>query len=329
MHIIRTPWLRLIGLSLLLLATSACYQAMGDDIQATDAAQQAPTFTPVPSNTPFPTTTPVATNTLAPTPPSSNPNINIDIGVTLDASALLTPGANIGAVAQVPTMDPIYQTVTAIYAAQQGQPVATQDITQLEPMALTATYIVGRATQTAGAPLTQQAIALGTVFATQAAPGATQQPAAGVTIIPGNDCVHEVRATDRNLYRIALNYGLTVQQIAQYNNLVNPDLIFVGQQLTIPGCGVTGAVPLPTSSPTPGGAAQTVPTPLLGTPVPGVTFTPVPVGQSAGPQVHVVRQGETLFEISLQYGVTVHEIAAVNGISNINLVYIGQELTIP
>ena len=48
-----------------------------------------------------------------------------------------------------------------------------------------------------------------------------------------------------------------------------------------------------------------------------------------GQQVHVVRQGETLFQISMQYGVPVADIAAANGISNINIIYLGQTLVIP
>jgi LysM repeat protein len=42
-----------------------------------------------------------------------------------------------------------------------------------------------------------------------------------------------------------------------------------------------------------------------------------------------VQQGETLYEISLRYGVPVADIAAANGIANINLIYLGQELVIP
>jgi LysM repeat protein len=45
--------------------------------------------------------------------------------------------------------------------------------------------------------------------------------------------------------------------------------------------------------------------------------------------VHVVAPGENLFRISLRYGVTMQAIAAANGISNINLIFVGQRLTIP
>lgn len=48
-----------------------------------------------------------------------------------------------------------------------------------------------------------------------------------------------------------------------------------------------------------------------------------------GSCVHVVSAGENLFRISLRYGTTVHVLAAANGIPNINLILVGQRITIP
>ena len=45
--------------------------------------------------------------------------------------------------------------------------------------------------------------------------------------------------------------------------------------------------------------------------------------------IHVVQQGETLSSIALRYGTTVQAIMLANGISNANLVYVGQRLQIP
>ena len=45
--------------------------------------------------------------------------------------------------------------------------------------------------------------------------------------------------------------------------------------------------------------------------------------------IHVVQRGENLFRISLRYGVTMASIAALNGITNFNLIYAGQRLIIP
>lgn len=328
----------LIGLLLILLATAGCFQAVGGDLSATDVAQAAPTFTLIPSETPIPTDPPTETPMPEPTDEPELPEQTETFtgGASESAMLLLSPQA----IAQEPTIDPLLLTVTAIYAGeevqeqpQQQDPVViatnTPEPEVLDPIAMTATHIVERATQTAAAPLTAIALTQNPVLptATEAAP-VDQQP--GATLVPGADCIHEVRATDRNLYRIALNYGLTIQQIANASGIVNPDLIYVGQKLTIPGCGVTGARPLPTSTPRPGVTPGTGNTGA----VPAMTFTPIPDGQALPPSgsvggSHTVMQGETLFQISLQYGTTVHAIAAANGISNINLIYIGQQLVIP
>jgi LysM repeat protein len=94
-----------------------------------------------------------------------------------------------------------------------------------------------------------------------------------------------------NLFRIALKYGTTVGHIAALNNIVNPNFVYVGQELRI----VKGAT-------TPGGPTTTY---------------------------HVVQRGETLWSIAMRYGTTPWKIAAANGISNINFIYAGRTLRIP
>lgn len=48
------------------------------------------------------------------------------------------------------------------------------------------------------------------------------------------ESVHTVKAGE-SLWRIAQTYGTTVQNITQANNITNPNLIYPGQRLTIPG----------------------------------------------------------------------------------------------
>jgi LysM repeat protein len=108
-------------------------------------------------------------------------------------------------------------------------------------------------------------------------------PGAGTTV------THVVQPGE-NLFRIALKYGTTVEAIAATNGIVNPNVVYVGQQLTIPQGSVT--------------------------PGPGVRY-------------HVVQPGETLSGIAMRYGTTPWTIAAANGIANINYVYAGQTLRIP
>ena len=110
------------------------------------------------------------------------------------------------------------------------------------------------------------------------------------------------------LYSISLRFGVSVQAIATANNIVNPNLIYAGQTLTIPG-----------SEPNPGTPA---PQPPPAQPPPAQP--PPPTGGT-----YVVQRGDTLFAIAVTHGVTVAALAQANGISNPNIIYAGQVLTIP
>ncbi|MCD4687362.1 MAG: LysM peptidoglycan-binding domain-containing protein [Anaerolineae bacterium] len=75
-----------------------------------------------------------------------------------------------------------------------------------------------------------------------------------------------------------------------------------------------------------------VPATVCGTPTVGAPMTAapgIPTGGTAGSARHVVQSGENLFRISLRYGVSMDAIAAVNGITNYALIYVGQVLIIP
>ncbi|MBX3084927.1 MAG: LysM peptidoglycan-binding domain-containing protein [Anaerolineae bacterium] len=72
------------------------------------------------------------------------------------------------------------------------------------------------------------------------------------TPVPGNPTIYVVQRGD-TLSSIAARFGTTVQALAAANGIANPNLIYVGQQLTIVGA---------TTSPTPGN--PTPGTPLTG-----------------------------------------------------------------
>lgn len=61
--------------------------------------------------------------------------------------------------------------------------------------------------------------------------GAAASTGTGAT--SGSGSVHVVQAGE-NLFRIALSYGLTYQELASYNNITDPASIYVGQELQIP-----------------------------------------------------------------------------------------------
>ncbi len=87
---------------------------------------------------------------------------------------------------------------------------------------------------------------------------------------------------------IAAAYNTTYQHLADINGIANPNLIYPGQVLTISG------------------------------------------GGASAPQqtVYTVQPGDTLSGIAAAYGTTYQRLAAVNGISNPNLIFPGQQIVI-
>jgi LysM repeat protein len=128
----------------------------------------------------------------------------------------------------------------------------------------------------------------------------------------GGTTTHVVQQGE-NLFRIALRYGTSWPVLASYNGITNPNMIYVGQVLKIPPAGTV-------VQPTPVPGATAVPQP---TPVPGAT--PVPPQQGT----YTVVAGDTLYRIALKFNTTSSAIAALNGITNPNLIYVGQVLKIP
>ncbi|MGB1286113.1 MAG: LysM peptidoglycan-binding domain-containing protein [Aggregatilineales bacterium] len=207
---------------------------------------------------------------------------------------------------------------------------------QPDPFELTATELVAQITRTAEAPFTQTAQAQGLgqptltftpnpIFAT-ATPVFVQgiQPTSTPFVaIPGGSCVHQVIAGE-NLFQLSQRYGVSINEMAAASGITNIQLIFVGDRITIPGCGTTGVIPPATSIPTI--------VPIAGTDVTGGTGgtnTTTTTTAIVGGRTHNVQQYETLFEISLLYGVPINSISAANGITDINQITIGDVLTIP
>jgi murein DD-endopeptidase MepM/ murein hydrolase activator NlpD len=131
--------------------------------------------------------------------------------------------------------------------------------------------------------------------------GATPQPE-----------THTVQAGE-TLQGIADLYGVTVEQLAEWNQIADVDSIYVGQVLVV----------TPPSEPPPD---DTTPASTSPTNAPKVAVAPnsPPVNL-----VYVVQSGETLFSIATRYGVTVNDLASANSISDPTLIYAGQQIVIP
>jgi LysM repeat protein len=124
---------------------------------------------------------------------------------------------------------------------------------------------------------------------------------------PRSDTTYTVQPGD-NLYRIGLRFGVSWVQIAQRNGISNPNLIFVGQQLIIPGA--TGEPQQPQQ------------------PQPQQPQQPQPQQPPSGGGAYTVRAGDTLWGISRRFGTTVQAIKSANGLVS-DLIRVGQVLTVP
>jgi LysM repeat protein len=106
---------------------------------------------------------------------------------------------------------------------------------------------------------------------------------------------HHIVAPGDTLYSIAWSNGTTVSALLSHNGLSNPDYIYVGQRLAIPG--------------------QYVP-------------AHQPASKACGHYVHVAH-GDTLSAIAWRGGTTVYALASANGLSYPYLIYPGQSLHVP
>lgn len=131
-------------------------------------------------------------------------------------------------------------------------------------------------------------------------PAPAQQAAAPPVPRP-NDRTHVVQAGE-HLAGIAAQYGLSYTALVTANNISNPNHIYSGQRLIIPGQG---------SAPAPAQQAAAPRTP------------------AAGDRTHVVQAGEHLASIAARYGLSYPTLAMANNISNPNHIYSGQRLVIP
>ena len=94
------------------------------------------------------------------------------------------------------------------------------------------------------------------------------------------------------LSQLALDYDTTVEELVELNNIENPNLIYAGDTLLVPA----------------NGSSQ---------------------GGTSDETIYIVKKGDTLSQIALDFGTTVNAIARRNNIKNVNLIYPGQVLIIP
>ncbi len=122
---------------------------------------------------------------------------------------------------------------------------------------------------------------------------------AGTDTATSSDVRQHVIVPGETLMQIANQYGMTVDSLAQLNNLANPNLILPGTSLKIPAISSTS-----TTSATVSNTSDNV-------------------------TLHLVASGETLTQIAKQYNISLAALANANGITNPNLIEVGDLLRIP
>jgi LysM repeat protein len=154
-----------------------------------------------------------------------------------------------------------------------------------------------------------------------------------------SNATHTVQPGE-NLFRIAQRYGVSLDALVRENSITNPQLIWAGQVLKIPGrvtqpvLEVTPVVPEvnPTAQILAQVAATPMATPVRGQIFPGVEM-PLPVvppetlGTMIDAKRYRVNQNDTLFGISLLFGTSVQQIKAWNGLTT-DTIYLGQTLQV-
>ncbi|MEM7797995.1 MAG: LysM domain-containing protein [Chloroflexota bacterium] len=194
-----------------------------------------------------------------------------------------------------------------------------------------------------------------------AAPSATPTPAPsteGSGGVTGTEILHTVQPGE-NLYRIGLQYNISWTVLQIYNGLPNANALQVGQVIRIPVVPEAGG---PATSPDSGGITPTPSTAVVHNVMPGETLFSIglrygfdwnqiaeangimnPMSLKAGQQIkipvevvrdanelqHVIQTGESLFTISLQYGVPWSAIASRNNVFYPYTIYPNEGLIIP
>ncbi len=131
------------------------------------------------------------------------------------------------------------------------------------------------------------------------------------------------------LFSIAARFNVSVSDLATINRIYDVNSLYVGQVLTLPAMlpiNVTTNYPVTTQpQPATGGAINPVIyTPPVVTYPSGTTVTTVTTYTS-----YTVRQGDFLSAIAQKFNTTPDAIMSANAISDPNLLYVGQILTIP
>lgn len=123
--------------------------------------------------------------------------------------------------------------------------------------------------------------------------------------------VHIVQPGE-NLFRIALNYGVPLTELAAANSISDTTRIFAGQNLIIPGI---GAAPVVIAESNPNDVVE-------------VAAAETVAPAATEPIYHTVQRGDNLRAIAQRYNISEAELIALNNLTNPNRILTGQALLV-
>jgi LysM repeat protein len=133
-------------------------------------------------------------------------------------------------------------------------------------------------------------------------------------------------------FLIARQFGIDQAALLAANGISNPNRVYAGQTLVIPGGGAAPAVAEDSNEPSP--AAVDEPQAVADSPGEAVADSrDEPVADApdadAPTATYTVQRGDSAFLIARHFGIAQDALLAANGITNPSRVYAGQVLTIP
>ncbi|MEO0564282.1 MAG: LysM peptidoglycan-binding domain-containing protein, partial [Chloroflexota bacterium] len=149
--------------------------------------------------------------------------------------------------------------------------------------------------------------------------------------------VHVIQPGE-NLFRVALQYGLTTDALATANNITDPSRVFAGQTLIIPNDTTLLSPTIanePIEAPSASDAVEVIIVPNgdetteIETPSEeSLPAQPSAIENSNQPLYHTIASGETLRTIAASYNTTESELIRLNNLTNPDRILSGQQLLV-
>jgi len=137
--------------------------------------------------------------------------------------------------------------------------------------------------------------------------------------------------TGDNLSNLAARYGVSVEAVAAANRITDPNLIQVGQTLTLPARNGNRAVlAVAPDQAAPLAAKPAVSVEAKAAEAKSVAATVAEAKPAPTLATHyTVQPGDNLSRISTGYGLSAEALARANGLDDENVIYVGQVLNVP